>query len=130
MNPPEAVRGGVTRPSGERCTTPIPFARLVGDMADFTLLEIDVDVDSVTAKAHAYAPFAKAVHEGGTDENDERGTGASVDVEESSGGRSKAKLAAAVVGLVFLVVAAVVLKRRFTEDDETEDAETAPVTIE
>lgn len=99
-------------------------------MADFTLLEIDVDVESVTAKAHAYAPFARAVHEAVTDDNAERGTGATVEVEESSGGRSKAKLAAAVVGLLFLVVAAVVLKRRFTEDDASEDYERAEVAIE
>lgn len=99
-------------------------------MADFTLLEIDVDVGSVTAQAHAYAPFAKANHEGTPPGGDELGTGARVDVKESSGGRSKTKLAAAVVGLVFLVVAAVVLKRRFTEDGDAGHVETEPVTIE
>jgi hypothetical protein len=103
-------------------------------MADFTLLEIDVDVESVTAKAHAYAPFAKTVHEAGVDdEYEEPGSGVAVEVDESDGGRSKAKLAAALVGLVFLVVAAVVLKRRFTEsdgDDGTDDVDRAEVAIE
>ena len=99
-------------------------------MADFTLLEIDVDVESVTAKAHAYAPFAKAVHEAGADENTERGSGVAVDVEGSSGGGSKAKLVAAVVGLVFLVGAAVFLRRYLTEGDDTGHVETAEVTID
>ncbi|MFC6942067.1 hypothetical protein ACFQE8_19160 [Salinirubellus sp. GCM10025818] len=102
-------------------------------MADFTLLEVDVDVGSVTAKAHAYAPFAKAVHEGTPEVDEEPGTGVAVETEESDGGRSKAKLAAALVGLVFLVVAAVVLRRRFTEEDEgdeIDDVDRAEVAIE
>lgn len=127
MNPPESDGRGPVRPG--RCTTTIPLAHVVGNMADFTLLEIDVDVESVTAKAHAYAPFAKALHEA-ADENTERGSGVAVDVEGSSGGRSKAKLVAAVVGLVFLVGAAVFLRRYLTEDDDTGHVETAEVAID
>lgn len=95
-------------------------------MVELTLLEIDVDVDSVTARA--YAPFARSV--GG----DETGEGADVEVEgeSSGGGRAKAGLIAALVGLVFLLVAGLLLRRYFTEGDEeeTEDLETSPVTIE
>lgn len=96
-------------------------------MVELTLLHLDVDVDSVTARA--YAPFSKSVGEGG--ETDE-GTG--IEVERSGGGRVKAGLAAALVGLVFLLVAAVLLRRYFSEGDEkreaAEDFETAEVTIE
>jgi Na+/glutamate symporter len=42
----------------------------------------------------------------------------------------KVGLAAALVGLVFLVVAGVILRRYVTEGDEEEDLETAEVTIE
>lgn len=95
-------------------------------MVELTLLEIDVDVDSVTARA--YAPFARSVGADGT------GEGTDVEVErEDSGGRSaKAGLVAAVVGLVFLLVAGLLLRRYFTEGDGEgpEDVETSPVTIE
>jgi Na+/glutamate symporter len=42
----------------------------------------------------------------------------------------KAGLAAALVGLVFLVVAGLLLRRYVVEGDEEEETETAPVTIE
>lgn len=95
-------------------------------MVEFTLLEIDVDVDSVTARA--YAPFARSI---GTDEGTEGGTGVEVETGRSGGGRAKAGLAAALVGLVFLLVAAFLLRRYLSEGDEEEaDLETSPVTIE
>jgi hypothetical protein len=99
-------------------------------MVELTLLRVDVDVESVTADARAYAPFAKSVGEAGEDDADPVG-GASVDVERG-GDRSRAKvgLAAALVGLVFLVVAAVVLRRYVTEGDDGGDLETAEVAIE
>ncbi|MEF8840637.1 MAG: hypothetical protein V5A62_03300 [Haloarculaceae archaeon] len=98
-------------------------------MVELTLLEIDVDVDSVTAKAHAYAPFARST--GGEDTEGERTEdGPTVEVERSGRSRAKVGLAAALVGLVFLVVAAVLLRRYVTEGDEEEDLETAEVAIE
>ena len=94
-------------------------------MVELTLLEIDVDVDSVTARA--YAPFARSV---GGDEMGER-TDVEVETEDSGGRSAKAGLAAALVGLVFLLVAALLLRRYFTEgEEEAEDVETSPVTIE
>jgi len=98
-------------------------------MVDFTLLEIDVDVESVTADAKAYAPFARSVGGEGSDD-EETGSGATVEVESAGGGRMKAGLAAALVGLVFLVVAGLLLRRYVVEGDEEEETETAPVTIE
>jgi hypothetical protein len=98
-------------------------------MVELTLLEIDVDVDSVTAKAHAYAPFARST--GGEDAEGERTeAGPTVEVERSGRSRAKVGLAAALVGLVFLVLAGFLLRRYVTEGDRTDSAETAPVTIE
>ena len=96
-------------------------------MVEFTLLEVDVDVDSVTARA--YAPFARSI---GADGRPEEGTAVEVETESSGGGRAKAGLAAALVGLVFLLVAALLLRRYFTESegDEAEDVGTSAVTIE
>ena len=100
-------------------------------MVDLTLLRVDVDVESITADAKAYAPFAKSVGEGDTDEGADDSGGATVEVERGGGtSRVKVGLAAALVGLVFLVVAGVILRRYVTEGDEEEDLETAEVAIE
>jgi hypothetical protein len=101
-------------------------------MVDLTFLRIDVDVESITADAKAYAPFARSVHEADPDDGTGDGGGATVDVERGGGrGRVKVGLAAALVGLVFLVVAGVVLRRYVTEGDEAgDDFETAEVAIE
>lgn len=99
-------------------------------MVELTLLRIDVDVESVTANARAYAPFARSVHE--ADDEGEDGEGTGIEVERSGGGRVKAGLAAALVGLLFLVLAAVLLRRYVGQGDEEAEteAESAPVTIE
>lgn len=102
-------------------------------MVDLTLLRIDVDVESITADAKAYAPFAKSVGQDGPDggEGADDSGGATVEVERGGGtSRVKVGLAAALVGLVFLVVAGVILRRYVTEGDEEEDLETAEVAIE
>jgi Na+/glutamate symporter len=103
-------------------------------MVDLTLLRVDVDVESITADAKAYAPFSKSVGRDGPDGGDgaDDSGGATVEVERGGGrrGRVKVGLAAALVGLVFLVVAGVILRRYVTEGDEEEDLETAEVTIE
>jgi len=99
-------------------------------MVELTLLRFDVDVESVTARANAYAPFARSV---GGDADGETGAELDVETPESGSGRMKAGLAAALVGLVFLVVAGVLLRRYLTEGEaeaEPDEAETAPVTIE
>jgi hypothetical protein len=95
----------------------------IGYMVELTLLEVDVDVESVSA----YAPFARSVGDGET--GGEAGPG--VEVERSGGRRVKAGLAAALVGLVFLVAAALLLRRYVTESDEAaDDLKTAEVAIE
>jgi len=101
-------------------------------MVELTLLEIDVDVDSVTAKAQAYAPFARSTGGEGGEDAEREGTeeGPTVEVERSGRGGAKVGLAAALVGLAFLVVAGLLLRRYVTEGEEPDSAERAPVTIE
>jgi hypothetical protein len=100
-------------------------------MVDLTLLRIDIDIESITSNAKGYAPFAKSFGDGDTDEGADDSGGATVEVERGSGtSRVKVGLAAALVGLVFLVVAGVILRRYVTESDEEEDLETAEVAIE
>jgi hypothetical protein len=101
-------------------------------MVDLTLLRIDIDIESITSNAKGYAPFAKSFGDGDTEEGADDSSGATVEVERGGGRSSRVKvgLAAALVGLVFLVVAGVILRRYVTEGDEEEDLETAEVAIE
>jgi hypothetical protein len=103
-------------------------------MVDLTLLRIDVDVESITADAKAYAPFSKSVDGNPPDDGDgvDGSGGATVEVERGGGtSRVKVGLAAALVGLVFLLVAGLVLRRYVTEGDEAEaEVETPEVAIE
>ena len=101
--------------------------RRTWDMVDLTLLRVDVDVESVAANATAYAPFAKSAGGDSDDEDGDAKSDASIDVEGSGGGgRVKVGLAAALVGLLFLVVAGVILRKYVTEgDEEGEGIETA-----
>ena len=53
-------------------------------MVDLTLLRIDVDVESITADAKAYAPFAKSVGRDGLDDDEEADDSGGATVEHDT----------------------------------------------
>lgn len=81
-------------------------------MVEITLLELDIDGETFTANA----PFGGKKGRGS--ESDAESAGSEMGTDASEDGGSGSRLPAALVGLVFLVVVGVVLRRYLSEDDE------------